>query len=131
MPRLLADAIAVALGGALGSVARWSIGLLLAPRYELPLATLAVNVSGCLAIGFFAQWLDAFPASTAASARALLMAGVCGGYTTFSAFGLETVRLVQRGATGRAATYVALSIALSLAATATGLMLGARARDGA
>lgn len=131
MPRLFGDAVAVAVGGALGSVARWSIGLLLASREDLPLATLAVNVSGCFAIGFLAQWLDASPTSSATTARALLIAGVCGGYTTFSAFGLETVHLVQRGAVGRAATYVALSVAASLAATTVGLLLGARARGAA
>jgi CrcB protein len=95
----------VALGGALGTMARhWASGFVAKHFGEtLPWGTLLVNVTGSLAIGFFAtataaegRWL------TASDFRVFFMAGLCGGYTTFSAFSLQTLNLARDGAWFRA-----------------------------
>lgn len=74
----------VALGGALGSVARAVVGMSLPSRF--PWATLLINVVGSLLIGWLMARLGPLENSTAASLRSLLVTGVCGGFTTFSAF---------------------------------------------
>lgn len=102
----------VALGGALGSLARHGLGLALAG--VAPLGTLAANVAGCGLIGY----LHAKAGSDAA--RALLMTGFCGGFTTWSAFGLETVRLASDGRLAAAAGYAVGTLALGLGAVAMG-----------
>jgi CrcB protein len=110
----------VAAGGAIGSLARFGVGLALPERGGvIPLATLLVNVTGSLLIGLLAPTIAA-----RADARAFLMVGLCGGYTTFSAFSLETVRLMQSGRLGTAMLYTAASVALCLGATWLGIMLG-------
>ena len=110
----------VAAGGALGSVARFGVGLALPPREgAIPLATLLVNVTGSLLIGVLAPTIAA-----RADARAFLVVGLCGGYTTFSAFSLETVRLMQTGRVGTAMLYTVASVALCLGATWLGLVIG-------
>ena len=83
----------VAFGGALGSVARFGISNLIAQRYSgnFPIATLIVNVTGFFAIGCLAS------STNSESARAFLMIGICGGYTTFSAFSLQNLQLIQSG----------------------------------
>jgi CrcB protein len=115
--------LVVALGGATGSLARYGIAVALPHgRSELPVATLLVNVVGCLLLGLLvagwphARWL-----------RPFLGTGVLGGFTTFSAFALETDRLLDR-APVVAVVYVALSVLLGLSAAALGLRLGARVR---
>lgn len=88
----------VALGGAMGSVARfWASGIIARHFGEtFPWGTLIVNISGSFAIGLFAtlttpdgRWM------VAPSGRVFFMAGICGGYTTFSSFSLQTLKLVQ------------------------------------
>ena len=120
---LLPLLLVVAAGGALGSAARYAIAVVLPHgRSELPLATLLVNVAGCLLLGVLvagwphATWL-----------RPFLGTGVLGGFTTFSAFALETDRLLDR-APVTAVVYVVLSVALGLAAAAVGLRVGERRR---
>jgi CrcB protein len=110
-------------GGALGSLARYGIELALPHgRGELPVATLLVNVVGCLLLGgLVAGWPHA------RWWRPFLGTGVLGGFTTFSAFALETDRLLDR-APGVAVLYVALSLLLGLAAASLGLRLGERLR---
>ena len=105
----------VALGGALGSLARHGLGLALAGA--APLGTLAANVLGCALIGY----LHAKVGTEAG--RALLMTGVCGGFTTWSAFGLETVRMASDGRLGAAAGYAAGTLVLGLGAVALGWQL--------
>lgn len=118
---------AVAAGSALGGALRFVLGTAFPPRGDaaFPLATLLINVAGSLLLGLllarFAQ--GALPAP---AARLALTAGFCGGFTTFSTFSLETVRLANAGHAARAAAYVMLSVALSLAATGAGLLLGRR-----
>lgn len=110
----------VAAGGAIGSVARFGVGLALPVRDgAMPLSTLLVNVTGSLLIGLLAPAIATRP-----DARALLIVGLCGGYTTFSAFSLETVRLMQTGRVAAAALYTLASVALCLGATWLGLVVG-------
>jgi CrcB protein len=115
---------AIALGGAVGSVLRYGIGSVLQQRVGagFPVGTFVVNVTGSLLLGFLVRYLLATPASP--ELRAALTIGLCGGYTTFSTFSLETLRLLEEGNWGRAGFYVVASVALSLLATAAGLALG-------
>jgi CrcB protein len=117
----------VALGSAVGGVARFGLSALVQQRAgpSFPFGTLVVNVSGSLLLGFlwrFALGTD----SISPEARALLTTGFCGGYTTFSTFTYETMVLLEDGASARAGAYVVLSVFLSLAGAWLG-MTGARA----
>ena len=105
-------AIQVALGGAIGSVLRF----LTISVVGGPMATFAVNVAGSLAMGvlFVALGPRLSP---------LLMTGVLGGFTTFSAFSLDALRLYEGGASGQAVFYIVGSVILSLAAVALGAAL--------
>jgi CrcB protein len=108
--------LAIAAGGALGAVARHGLSLATARALGagFPWGTLAVNVLGCLAIGVAFAVLDARPSDP--TLRAFVMTGVLGGFTTFSAFALDAHGLTEAGFPGRAAAYVAASVALCLAA---------------
>jgi len=113
----------VAVGGALGSVLRyWAGGLAQqaagGAAGGFPIGTLLVNVVGCLVIGALAQLGERSP--LAPEARALLMTGVLGGFTTFSAFANETVLAWRAGAMAVAAANVVLSVALCIAGVAIG-----------
>jgi CrcB protein len=111
----------VAVGGAIGSVARAGVGMLV-PAGRLPWGTLAVNIVGSLLIG----WLMAhFATPTPENARAqgFWVVGVCGGFTTFSAFSWQTFEQMQKGQWGAAAANVLLSVGLCLAATWLGWRL--------
>jgi CrcB protein len=113
---------AVAVGGAIGSVARYLVGLWLLPASgALPVGTLLVNVVGSFLIGLFARWFVAPDADHVL--RLALTVGFCGGFTTFSTFTAETLTLLQQGRAARAMLYVALSLACGLAATAAGLFV--------
>jgi CrcB protein len=113
----------VALGSALGGVARHGVSeaiLRHADPAGVPWWTILVNVSGSFAIGYFAQTL----AADASQARAFLMVGVLGGYTTFSAFSLQTLDLARAGDWTAAALNVALSVVLCLVAVLLGFFAG-------
>jgi fluoride exporter len=116
----------VAFGGALGSVARYACvsAVTRLGGVTLPWGTLLVNVTGSFVIGLLAALLtaDGRPL-VAGDGRAFLMVGVLGGYTTFSAFSLETFALVRTGAFGAAAVNVAGSVALCLLAVWAGYLL--------
>jgi len=105
----------IALGGALGSVVRY----LMVATIGAPLGTLAVNVLGSLAIGVLFIWLG----GARESWQLFLMTGVLGGFTTFSAFSLDTLKLIEGGQALQALAYVAGSVALSLAAVTLGAAL--------
>lgn len=112
----------VALGSAIGGVARYLLGGFIQERAGtvFPVQTLAINVTGSFLLGLIQRFaLD----STAISpeARAFLTIGVCGGYTTFSTFSLEAVRLMEDGDWRRAGLYVAGSVILSIAAALLGI----------
>lgn len=81
---------------------------------------MAVNVTGCFLIGLLSQHY--MNTQTHPHTRAALIIGLCGGYTTFSTFSLETVGLIDGGEYGRAAAYMLLSVILSVAATIAGMM---------
>jgi fluoride exporter len=121
---LLATAY-VALGGAAGSVARYQLGRLmtlwLGPQAmgAFPFATLAVNTIGSLAMGLLAGALLRLGGETDGW-RLLVGVGLLGGFTTFSAFSLETAMLIQRGQVGIAGVYALLSLGLGV----SGLLLG-------
>lgn len=112
----------VALGGAVGAVARHAVnigaGRLLGPGF--PAGTLAVNVAGSFLMGLLVVVL----AGRGNALAPLLMTGLLGGFTTFSAFSLDTVTLWQRGQGAVALAYVAASVGLSLAALLVGLAVG-------
>lgn len=103
----------IAVGSAVGGVARALLNLAVTNRTgELfPWGILAVNVLGCLVIGVLAALVER------ESLKILLMTGLCGGFTTFSAFSLDALRLLQDGRPGAAAAYVATSLVLCLLAT--------------
>jgi CrcB protein len=109
--------LVIALGGALGSVARHWLSETVSARLdtEFPWGTLLVNLSGCLLIGFFASLAGpGWRHFTTPEAKGFFMVGVCGGYTTFSAFSLQTVNLLRLGDWPRAGGYVAGSVVLCL-----------------
>lgn len=113
----------VAIGGAIGSVARFALGnaMTLALGTTFPWGTLLINVLGSFVISFFAvlTGMNArFPMS--AEARVFVTVGLCGGFTTFSAFSIQTVELARNGHPMRAALYVAASAALCITACALG-----------
>src|SRR5688572_9359608 len=118
----------IALGGALGSVARYActVGTARWLGTAFPWGTLLVNVAGSFAIGVLAALLtaDGRPA-LGSDARAFLMVGVLGGFTTFSSFSLETLNLARDGALGTAAANVGLSLALCLAGVWLGFVTAA------
>ena len=115
----------VALGGALGSVARYacSTGAARWLGAGFPYGTLFVNVAGSFAIGLLAALVasDGRP-SLGADARAFLLVGVLGGFTTFSSFSLETLELARGGALAAASANVALSVVLCLFAAWLGFV---------
>ncbi|MEM9437420.1 MAG: fluoride efflux transporter CrcB [Pseudomonadota bacterium] len=107
----------VALGGALGSVLRAMVGA----SVGFPMGTLMVNVVGSFLIGI------AFAVGVADRTYGpFLMIGLFGGFTTFSTFSLDTLKLVQSGQMGPALAYIAGSVALSLVAVWAGYVLGGR-----
>lgn len=119
---------AVAAGGALGALARYGLAVA-AIGAAFPWATLAANVAGSFLIG----WASAVFLRESAPARplatAFVMAGFCGGFTTFSLFSLEALTLWRDGAAGLAALYVAASLATWLPACAAGLRFGEAVRS--
>jgi CrcB protein len=116
--------VMVAIGGAVGSVVRFWISTLLAKRFTetFPIGTLAVNVSGSFIIGVLAALAksEAFSSST----RAFLMVGVCGGYTTFSSFSLQSLQLLQNGNYYYAGLNTVLSFVLCMIAVWLGYLAG-------
>lgn len=115
----------VALGGAIGSVARYKLsGLVLHHTidWRFPAGTFVVNVVGCLIAGILAGLAEKHDLLSA-DARLLLFTGVLGGFTTFSAFGLETMYLLKRGEVAIAAANIIVSVIAGLLALWLGLGL--------
>jgi CrcB protein len=124
-PAALSDLVYlwVAIGGALGSVARFWLGnaLAVAVGSEFPWGTLAINIIGSFVISFFGSLTGLYPRfAVPYEARVLVTVGLCGGFTTFSSFSLQTVELLRTGQPGRAGIYIAASVILCLAACALG-----------
>lgn len=114
--------LAIAIGGALGSMARYATGIYVGRWLgtAFPWGTLLINIIGSFLIGAFAEsfalrW-DASP-----STRVFLVVGICGGFTTFSTFSLDIVTLINRGELLVAGVYIVASVALGIAALYGGL----------
>lgn len=117
------DVLFVGLGGFLGSIARYSLGgwvLHMSAQERFPFSTFAVNVVGCLAVGILAGLAERLHVF-APEVRLLLITGLLGGFTTFSAFGLEAVYLLRRGEAWVAAGYVCASVLVGIAAVWLGI----------
>jgi protein CrcB len=124
----------IALGGAIGSVARAWLTLvvtrLTGPQF--PWGTILINVLGSFIIGFFGKLTSGADGwFVPADARAFVMVGLCGGFTTFSSFSLQTLELFQDGQAGQALGNVALSFGLCLASVTAGYYCAALLRPGA
>lgn len=128
-----ATCLLIALGGALGTIARYLLSMATAPlSHDLPWGTIGINTLGSFAIGFFGTLTLAhgrYP--TPEPLRLFVMVGVCGGFTTFSSFSLQTLDLLRAGSPVRACVNIAVSVAICLAAVAAGHLLGARLNGGA
>lgn len=122
---MLGTYMQVALGGALGAVLRYGAGLLILRSgggavAGVPVPILTVNVIGSFLMGAFVVWAGQRGLTHLSP---LVMTGILGGFTTFSAFSLETVTLIERGQVGAAVVYVGLSVGLSIMALMLGLIL--------
>lgn len=115
----------VAAGGALGASLRhlFGLGVMRLLGIGFPFGTLGVNIVGSFLMGTLIAWLAFKSEGGGQAVRLFLATGVLGGFTTFSAFSLETILLWERGQAGLAATYVATSVVLSIMALAAGLAL--------
>lgn len=112
---------AVALGGALGSVARYGVALALTRVHSsFPWSILAVNVVGCFLIGAIGQW-GGLAVAVPGWLRPLVITGFLGGLTTFSTFGYDTLRLISAGEHTAAAGNVAANLLLGLGAVWLGM----------
>ena len=112
--------LAVGTGGALGAIGRWGLSLL--PfRGEFPLLTLVTNLLGAVLIGFIAGWAGRGRLSSGWTL--FWKTGVCGGFTTFSTFSLESLTLLEKGKWLLGGSYMALSVVLCLLGVALGQRL--------
>lgn len=122
----LAASALVAIGGGIGALGRYQLGRaithLVGAGASFPWATLAVNVLGSLVMGLLFGWL-ARHGGAGETFRLLFGVGLLGGFTTFSAFSLELLLLVERGSTGLAVTYAGVSVLAGLAALYIGLLI--------
>jgi CrcB protein len=125
--------LVVTIGGAIGTLARYVISVLALPiSRELPCGTIAINVTGSFVIGFFGTLTLAhgsYPVPE--NVRLFVMVGLCGGYTTFSAFSLQTLDLMRSGAMIRATINIVASVVLCVSAVALGHVLAAHFNGGA
>jgi CrcB protein len=118
MPAMLTY-VWIALGGAIGTLLRFWLNLVLTSRFgeTLPWGTIAINITGSFAIGLFAALSETggrLPVST--DMRLFVLVGLCGGFTTFSSFSLQTLALFQAGEPARAIANVLLSVLCCLVA---------------
>jgi fluoride exporter len=125
----LTTCLIVMLGGALGTLARYLVGLAAVPiSQDLPWGTIIINIVGSFIIGFFGTLTLAhgrFPASD--NLRLFVMVGICGGFTTFSAFSLQTLDLLRAGAPFRAGVNIVASVVLCVLSVALGHYLATQA----
>ncbi|KXO78461.1 fluoride efflux transporter CrcB [Brucella anthropi] len=124
--------IMVALGGAIGSVARYWLALLMLPvSRELPWGTIVINIVGSFAISFFgALTLEQGRFPLPEIWRIAFMVGVCGGFTTFSSFSLQTMDLLRAGQPGKALFNIGFSVVLCLITVWLGLLAAERFNGG-
>lgn len=115
---------AVALGGAIGSVGRYLAGIGAGKLFGVgfPWGTLIINIAGSFLIGVFVESF-ALRWDLPQAARVFLTVGICGGFTTFSTFSLESFLMIERGEFGPAAAYIGASVVVSILALFAGLQL--------
>lgn len=122
------NSMLVFLGAGIGGLLRYWLGGLIQAWWgpTFPLGTLAVNISGCLIMGFLVTiWYG--PVLARDGTRVAVLVGVLGGYTTFSSFGRETLALAHEGEWVRATVYVMASVVLSLVGVWVGTVIASRA----
>ena len=122
VPQTYMSYMLVALGGALGSVLRYFLSLVIPKAAGFPWPTFVANVLGCLCIGIFSG-LFLKCGSLSPNLKLFLVTGFCGGFTTFSTFASENLALLQSGKIGMFALYALSSFVLGVAACAAGLYL--------
>lgn len=129
----LTTCLLVALGGAIGTFGRYALALAMAPiSRSLPWGTVIINIAGSFVIGFFGTLTlsqGRFPVSE--NLRLFVLVGLCGGFTTFSSFSLQTFELLRAGAVNRALVNIGVSVVLCLCAVALGHLLAAQFNGGA
>lgn len=115
----------VAVGGALGSMARYGGGVLVGRLWSssFPLGTMLINIAGSLAMGLFIGWLVRTTPAWQADGRLFVAVGIFGGFTTFSSFSLDAISMLERGEVGPAVLYVLVSVVVGIAALYGGLVL--------
>ncbi len=121
----------VALGGALGTLARYLLSLAALPiSHSWPWGTFLINVLGSFIIGFFGTLTLTHGRHPAPEdLRLFVMVGFCGGFTTFSTFSLQTLDLIRNGAIMRAGLNIAASVLVCIAAVAAGHLIAAQFND--
>jgi len=117
---VIKSVLVVGFGGGIGSVFRYVLSLLLGKLSGFPYSTFFVNILGCFIIGIFAGFSENHQCITQ-NYRLLLITGLCGGFTTFSAFTLENIKLLESGRFFSAILYTSLSIILGLVFTFVGI----------
>lgn len=115
----------VAIGSALGGMARYLVGSWLQRPSGFPWGTLAVNITGAFTIGWFMRY--AMSGTVRPEIRAFVAVGLCGGFTTFSAFSYESMTMLRDGQWTRAAGYIAGSLILCIVAVFAGFAAGREA----
>jgi CrcB protein len=122
----LQNGLLVALGGAIGSLLRYAVGLAALASFgpAFPWGTLIVNVVGCFVIGLVTNLAMTSTWGVSPTVRLFLAVGLCGGFTTFSSFGLEAVQLGRIGQLGASFAYVAASLLVGIAAVWAGILTG-------
>ena len=115
----------VGLGGAIGAMSRFGFASFVARLWPIsfPLATLLINILGSLAMGLFIGLMARFLPAWQEDARLFVAVGILGGFTTFSAFSLDTIVLIERGEWLSAGAYVLLSVVLCLIGLYLGLLV--------
>ncbi len=115
----------VGLGGALGAMGRYGVGIIIGKIWHayFPLATILVNISGSFFMGLLIGLLAHFTPDWQAQARLFLAVGLFGGFTTFSAFSLDVVYMIERSMISQAVFYVIISTIFSILALFLGLWL--------
>lgn len=123
--------MAVAAGGALGSLARHWVNQIVHGRWlstRIPVGTSVVNLAGCFIIGLLAGLLASDRLAFKETTRQFIFVGLLGGFTTFSSFGLDTLTLARGGATTHAVLNVVLQVAGGLVAVWLGYAIGMKSR---
>ena len=133
MPLTFQTTLLIALGGAIGTLGRFFLGVWAAPISQtLPWGTILINIGGSFLIGFVGTLTLAHGRYPMPEPwRLFVMVGVCGGFTTFSSFSLQTLDLLRGGAPGRAAANIVLSVVFCLLSVMAGHLLAAHLNGGA